>query len=222
MSNKQNIATLTCGYWNINGHRSKYLGDKLFDKQFLNDISDCDIIGLGEIQSEGEVDISGYTCIKQKIREKKFRGPKIAGGIGVFVRSGLSHLVELVPNKYVDSIWIKIKGEEIYLGTFYVSPANSKNKDLDFLNTLNGEICNFSSRGTVLLQGDLNARTGVENDYLSIDLDMSDLSGKEEGGNRPNNRNSEDRKTNARGKDLLDLCKLNNLIISNGRKTCVW
>ena len=89
MCSKQNIASLTCGYWNINGHRSKYLGDKLFDKEFLTIISDCDIVGLGEIQSEGEVDISGYTCIKQKIREKNFRGPKIAGGIGFVVKNEL-------------------------------------------------------------------------------------------------------------------------------------
>ena len=78
---KQKIASLSCGYWNINGHRSKYLGDKLFDPEFLKEISDCDILGLGEIQSEGEVDLAGYTCLKQKIREKKFSGPKIAGGI---------------------------------------------------------------------------------------------------------------------------------------------
>ena len=31
-----NMCTLTCGYWNINGHRSKYLGDKLRDKEFLD------------------------------------------------------------------------------------------------------------------------------------------------------------------------------------------
>ncbi len=127
--------------------------------------------------------------------------------------------MELVPNTCADSIWIKIKKEEIYLGTYYVSPANSKNKDLNFLNTLNEEICHFSNKGTVLIQGDLNARTGAENDYLCIDLDVNDLSRKEEGGNKPDNRNSEDRKLNARGKDLLDLCKLHNLIITNGRKT---
>ena len=61
---------------------------------------------------------------------------------------------------------------------------------------------------TVLVQGDLNVRTGFENDYLSIDLDVGDLSGKEEGGSQPDNRKSADRKGNARGKDLLDLCKL--------------
>ena len=35
----------------------------------------------------------------------------------------------------------------------------------------------------------------------------------------PNLRNSEDRILNVRGKELLDLCKLNKLIITNGRKS---
>ena len=50
-------------------------------------------------------------------------------------------------------------------------------------------------------------------DHLAIDLDIDDLSRKDEGPSKPDNRNSEDKKVNARGKDLLDLCKLNNIII---------
>ena len=110
-----NKSSLTCGYWNINGHRSKYLGDKLGDKEFLKTISDCDIIGLGEIQSKGKVDIKGFRCLKQKLREKKFGGPKIAGGIGVYVKNEISHLVQVAPNSCDDSIWIKIKNEEVYI-----------------------------------------------------------------------------------------------------------
>ena len=64
------ISSLICGYWNINGHSSKYLGDKLLDQEFISVVSECDIIGLGEIQSERDVDIPGFKRIKQKIREK--------------------------------------------------------------------------------------------------------------------------------------------------------
>ena len=34
----------------------------------------------------------------------------------------------------------------------------------------------------------------------------------------PNLRNSEDKVTNARGKELIDLCKFNKLVVMNGRK----
>ena len=132
--------------------------------------------------------------VKQKIRDKTFRGPKIAGGIGVFVRNELSHLVELVPNTCDDSIWIRIKEDEIYVGTYYVSPSNT-NENSDFLNKVNDEICKFSKKGIVVIQGDLNARTGTENDNLNIIYDdEEDPLGKESSGNLPGGRNSEDKK----------------------------
>ena len=47
------------------------MGDKLGDQEFLFNIGNCDIIGLGEIQSEGKIDIKGYKRMDQKIRKKK-------------------------------------------------------------------------------------------------------------------------------------------------------
>ena len=65
------------------------------------------------------------------------------------------------------------------------------------------------------MQGDLNARTGVERDF--IESDKFDASGVENF-SKYSCRNSEDKKVNKRGKDLLDLCKVNDLLITNGRK----
>ena len=59
-------------------------------------------------------------------------GPKIAGGIGIFVKEKYVGIIDLVPNKNPDSIWIKIKKEscnepdDIYIGSFYVSPDGKK------------------------------------------------------------------------------------------------
>ena len=72
--------SLTCGFWNIHGHKSQCVGDKLSDPEFLDILSGTDIVGLGELHAEGEVNIPGFINKKQKIREKKFKGPKIAGG----------------------------------------------------------------------------------------------------------------------------------------------
>ena len=81
--------------------------------------------------------------------------------------------------------------------------------------TLNDEINNFRKKGTVLVQGDLNARTGVEQDFVTFDkLDNSDSNCAED----LYSRNSEDKTTNKRGKELLDICKVNELLITNGRK----
>ena len=156
---------MNIGYWNVNGYKSKFLGDKFRDQEFLKIIGECDILGIGEIQSEVEVGIEGFICKKHKIREKKSKGPKISGGIGLFVKGHVSHLVEVIPNNNDDSIWVRIKNEknslhDIYLGTFYVSPQY-QNKNDDFFKNLNDEIEAFSKKGPVLLQGDLNARTGT-------------------------------------------------------------
>ena len=223
MDNLQ-VDSLNIGYWNINGHKSKYLGDKLLDKEFIDVVNTCDILGLGELQATGDVDIPGFKSIKQKIREKNFTGPKIAGGLGVYVKDDLYDFVELVPNSCPDSIWIRFKNEETYLGTYYVSPKYSKSRDIDFFNTLNEEISHFKNMGTVFLQGDLNARTGTDSDLIQMgkcyepsEEELGEIDAQEDVDIYL--RNSEDKTVNSRGRELLDLCKLNRFLIVNGRKT---
>ena len=217
------MASLTCGFWNIHGFKSQLIGNKLNDPEFLDILSSRDVIGLGEIHSEGEVSIPGFLSKKQKIREKKFKGPKIAGGIGVFVREEVDHLVQVVDNNNDDSIWIKIKkqvstDEDVYLGTYYVSPDNSQSrKNYDFFTAINDEVAHFSKKGIVLLQGDLNGRTGEDKDY--VEADKSDETLCIENFDNQNMRNSEDKTKNPRGNQLLDICKLNDMLILNGRTT---
>ena len=122
---------------------------------------------LGEIHSEKEVSIPGFKSIKQKNRNKTFKGPKIAGGIGIFVRKRISHIVQAVPNKNDDSIWIRLKKQfiqepnDVYIGTYYISPSKRKDESSsDFFTSLNEEISIFKKKGVPLVQGDLNARTG--------------------------------------------------------------
>ena len=208
---------MNIGYWNVNGYKSKFLVHKFRHPEFLDIIKDCDILGIGEIQSEEQVDIEGFICKKQKIREKISKGPKLSGGVGLYVRKALSHLVEVIPNDYKDSIWVQIKKGEseksnnIYLGTFYVIPENQK----IMFKAINDEINIFSKRGPILVQGDLNARTGSEKDYVDYDENDPLHFGESEG---QGYRNSQDKHKNQRGGELNDICKLNDLLISNGRK----
>ena len=115
-------------FWNIHGQHSKTVGDKLTDNDFLNKINDCHILGLVELHTDSIVNIPGFTLIKQKFRKKNHKGPKLAGGLAVFVKNELSRMINLVPNNHADSIWVKIKKEEskehndIFIGTTYLSP----------------------------------------------------------------------------------------------------
>ena len=218
------MASLKIGYWNIHGHTSKLIGDKMLDPEFLEAISGIDIIGIGEIHSQNEISIPGFVSIKQKIREKTTKGPKLAGGIGIFVRGEVSHLVKEIENKNPDSIWVKVKngnkkGQELYLGTYYVSPDNKNNKKCDFLRNINEEIAHYNKKGQVMIQGDLNGRTGEELDFVEADKFDSDLGLDNMNFENQRPRNSEDRTKNKRGEEILDLCKMNDLMILNGRCT---
>ena len=127
-------AFLKICYWNIHGWTSKIVGNKLIDPEFLQKISKFDIVALSELHCENKVSLPGYKNVDQKIREKNYQGPKIAGGIGVFVKEMYAEMIELVPNKNPDSIWVKIKkgysgeDDDIYIGSYYVSPEGKKNK----------------------------------------------------------------------------------------------
>ena len=106
------LNTLKMCYWNIHGWSSKIIGNKLCDEEFLNKIIDYDIVALAELHSEKQLSLPGYLNIKQKIRTKTHKGPKISGGLAVFIKSKYENMIEPVSNKNPDSIWIKIKKEK--------------------------------------------------------------------------------------------------------------
>ena len=73
-------ASLLCSHWNIEGHISTIVGNKIVDKEFLNAISDSDIVALTELHADEEVSLPGYQCVKFKKREKGTKGYKVGGG----------------------------------------------------------------------------------------------------------------------------------------------
>ena len=123
-------------FWNIHGQTTRTIGNKFDDQQFLNVCKDFDILGLAELHTNSSPSIRGFKLIKDKIRKKLHKGPKISGGIAVFARKEIAHMIKPVPTAHEDSIWVKINKEktgearDVYVGTCYVSPpprnANAK------------------------------------------------------------------------------------------------
>lgn len=70
-----NPYTIKISCWNIQGFKSRILGNKLNDPDFLNEINDSDVIGVLETHIFNEIleklDIAGFTRIKYKNRKKK-------------------------------------------------------------------------------------------------------------------------------------------------------
>ena len=227
------VNSLNSCYWNIHGWTSKEIGSKLTDLEFLDKISKCDIVALSELHCDKEVSLPGFISVKQKIRKKLHKGPKISGGIGIFVKEEYKHLIQVVATENQNSIWVKIKkefcgeNEDIFLGSFYVSPDRKGSMKTDFFSLVNDDIDKLRDKGVVMIQGDSNARTGNEHDFIQFDKVENSLEIKtqicgnsleSENLNNKLNRNSRDKTVNQRGKELLDLCKANDMLITNGRK----
>ena len=209
-------------FWNIHGQVTKTVGNKFTDNEFLKVCNDFDILGITELHTNSKPSIKGFKLIKDKIREKRHKGPKISGGIAVFAKNEIAHMVKHIPNNHEDSIWVKLpkeltgEGKDIYLGTCYISPpkrtntqsqANSnesENKHTS-LEKFFEEADHYSMKGEVIMQGDMNARIGMQPDFLSKDK-YDDLFGIENHGKNPP-RNSEDKKVCERGSLLIDLCR---------------
>ena len=224
-SNNNALNNLNMSYWNIHGYKSKIIGNKLLDPDFLSEMRNSDIIGLSETHTcDDTVDhlnIPGFIQLKYKNR-KKGANNVTPGGISVFARQNLSEFLQPVETQNEDIIWIKIKKEklnlpnDIYLGSLYISPHKGKQTESVKIKTLGEDIISFQRKGgEILLLGDTNARTSNFSDTL--EPDKYDIGNQREQINIPP-RNSEDKCENGRGKELIELCKSLDLCILNGRK----
>ena len=222
------VGSLKISAWNINGYKSVNLGNKLQDIDFLREIKEDDIVGLSETHiNDGVLDklcIPGFKRISFRNRPLKKKSKKSYGGIAVFAKESISNMVISQKNNCQNSLWVKLKKEktgereDIFLGTIYMSPPKHKNKDVEDFNEIFEEIMYFKNKGRVIIQGDINAHTSNERDFIKtgnfFDInDETDIQNWE-------TRNSEDKiLVDHRGNALLELCKTLNLLILNGRKT---
>ena len=127
----------------MHGISSKALGDKSSNPEFLNIISSYDVICLSELHTDKKLSIPGFILKKQKFRTKKHKGPKIGGGIAVFITPKLFNNFRLMKNENNDSIWIRSLGtDETILGFYYCSPDYG---DSNFFDVVNSEIETFNN-----------------------------------------------------------------------------
>ena len=212
--------------WNINGYKSRIVGNKLNDSSFLEEIKNDNIVTLVETHNtniDDNLSIPGFRRVKVKNRDLTNKSNKGSGGLACFAKEGIFGSIVPINNDNKNTIWIKIKKDildkkqDVYVGTVYLTPHKnndeSSKKNLDLFE----EIIYFQNKGAVIVQGDFNARTGVGSDFVTPDkydtVCIENLV--------PNlqNRNSEDKvPADHRGKELLELCKSLGLVTLNGRK----
>ena len=219
ISNKLNFCS-----WNIQGYNSRQVGNKFCDQEFLSKFENTDFVGVTETHSHTEVldklNIPGFHRLDVKNQPKNRKSNTAPKGIGVFVKESIKNLFTLVPIVNEDAIWVKLKrelsGEErdIYIGTCYLNPSKGKESERKIAK-LTENIISLQRKGEVMINGDLNAKTGTLDDTISPDKsdEVFDITV----GQPPQKRNSQDSAVNPRGKEMLDMCKSLDLNIGNGR-----
>ena len=194
--------------WNIQGYKSRILGNKFLEPDFLSEINDSDVVGILETHTYDEIldklDIAGFTRLKYKNRKKFKKANKSSGGISIVVKSELTSLLEPFKTKNEDIIWVKLNkryhnnSRDIYLGSVYLSAENGTQCIVEKLQCISEDIETIKSHGgDILLQGDLNARTSNDKDTLrpgkfDIEVDTEYF-------NLPY-RNSADKEINSKGR----------------------
>ena len=134
----------------------------------------------------------------------------------MYINQELAGNFRLIPNENVDSIWIRsVESDETVLGFYYCSPDYG---DSDFFKIVQDEIAKFNNGSNTFIFGDFNARTKNECENIAHDKYDSDLGFDSKIIELPLSRNSEDMKViNKRGNEFLDICRINDLTIANGR-----
>ena len=159
--------------WNIGG-----LGDKLGHHDLQKYLFKNDVVVILETMKDKDffINISGYE-FHHFSRMYIHKNPKRAsGGISVFIRSACSHVFNVVQDSEL-CVWVNTRNclHNVFIGFTYIPPADPSycSPDIaDYYDTFTDEVIKRLKRGTVIICGDLNARTGIADDYLDSDIEL--------------------------------------------------
>lgn len=221
-----NLSHLNIAHWNIAGMKH---GEKLENSVFINFIIEHDIVCLSETHcgEQDDIDVLGYNCFKL-CRKGNVKNGRFFGGIAVYVKNELRKGIRYLTHSNDDYIWIELDKTffnlpaHLYLCYAYIPPENSsyyKKRQQHTLNYIEKDLIQYSSKGNIMLLGDINARTGSKLDFIENDEDECNHVNPTlyESDSNIGKRNSQDSKCCSRGNKLLDICIGSKLRILNGR-----
>lgn len=210
---------------------------KLKFPEFINLIRRYDIIGIQESKTDDtdSVNIPDYTVFyHNRTNISRFR----SGGITLIIKNEILPYVKIdqVRNSKVVLLFTISRQlfhstEDINCGIIYVPPYGSRYAVDDPFLEIQSELLRYCVDSKhILLFGDFNSRTGTLSDNLKFDENICEVNnlndlfnenneilGKLDLYNVPLNRFNADNTVNTYGRQLLELCKNNNLFILNGR-----
>ena len=201
--------------------------------EFRELVQGYDIFCVSEtkIDKHDIISLQGFTFLSQCRKQRFIRK---SGGIGVFIKDELFPYVSFIESESDYILWFKFDkvllktDEDVVFGVVYLPPADSRFNTQDELDLFEVEITNMCILYKyVILTGDFNARTQMQDDFLDVDNFFADhfnfddtlkefynISVMLSQFNMDKNRSSKDKPVNNEGRILLETCKSNNLFIS--------
>lgn len=209
--------------WNVNGLNEK-TQDKLFDKYLENN----DFIFLVETWLNKPIQISNYYCYSKNRTKTKIHG-RHSGGITAIIKKELHDGIKILENNSDIFVCIKLDkfffslNEDLYVFIVYLPPCGSNfynyNDNKDPFEKLSSAIMDYSSKGQILLLGDLNARTkGLSDFFENKEIHfLNDQTDSNLQNCELKIRKTLDKSNNKFGHLLVSMCKELQLVIHNGR-----
>ena len=177
------------------------------------------------------VAIAGYEAICSHRPKLNKRARRCSGGVILYVKEDILSFVTVIKSDIPDMVWIKLDKHrfgfvnDLLLCICYVSPnvaSCQSATDHDILDQIVLDIAKFEcdyENPLYLVAGDFNSRVAALPDYVEHDdsryLPLPDEYTVDD--NIVSPRSTADATVNAQGKRLLELCKMCNLRIFNGR-----
>ena len=212
------------------------LKPKLNIPEFNELIQTHDIVSCVETKLDDLdiVNVDNFVVV-QKNRKQKVK--RKSGGIAVMIRNNIYKHFEYVDTDCEYVLWFKLdkalfqSEEDVYFGAVYVPPAYTDYSKTDILEQFYQESELFTrSHKYVYLLGDFNTRTSALSDITTTDdeilrqigvnwesIFISDSTDMMSRLNIDINRVSKDSKVSTFGKQLIEFCNNNDMLILNGR-----
>ena len=195
-------------------------------------MSKYDFILLSETWSANysEYQIPGYDeyASHRAVISKNAR--RLSGGVILYVKRKISPGVQLVKNSTSEVIWVKLDRHffgfrsDLLLCLCYVTPVNSSfqgNIDFDIFSQIVLDMSDFHdlySNPMYFICGDMNSRTCTLTDYIENDSTRHIPLPDDYIRDSPMQpRANMDTVVNSQGKSLIELCRMCNIRILNGR-----
>ena len=144
------------------------------------------------------------------------KGGRDSCGIVLLYKNSFHDWIPIV-KKTCNFLWFKIEKDyaksvkDINTCDLYILPCNSPYFNVELFEELENDIEIFSSQGSILLMGDLNARTGKYSDSVYKEGNNLFTNDQSEFSLCPTQRNGFDNELNSHGKRLLGICKVQTL-----------